>query len=404
MKRHVVLVVENVSLARDHRLRKQARSLLDDGHRVSVVCRADPHNAAAVPGARVHEYPAPADGGSALGFAREYGYSLAAARRRLGAIARRDGCDAIQISGTPDVYFLITARYRRRGIPVVFDQRDLSPELYELRYGRRDAIHRLLLGLERASYRAADHVITVNDSLARIAAARGGLPPGRISVVGNGPVLAEVDRAILAGRRDGAADELRHGRRRLCCWIGVMGPQDRVELALQAVADLVHRRGRTDTHFAFVGDGEARPAAQRLAAELDIADYVSFPGWLGEPDVHRYLATADLGIEPNLEPIVSPVKALEYLAFGVPTVAFDLPETTQLAGSAAAYAPPGDVAGFARLIGTLLDDPRRRAAMAATGRRRVAERLCWEKQATTYLAVYRALLGTGAAPELAGVG
>ena len=161
-----------------------------------------------------------------------------------------------------------------------------------------------------------------------------------MTVVGNGPVLAST-------RRREPRPELKQGKPFLCCWLGHMGPQDRLDLALRAVGHLVHDLGRTDCHFAFVGDGEARIHAIRLAAQLGISEWVSFPGWAGQDEAFTYLSTADVGLEPNLEDIVSPVKGMEYMAFGLPFVSFDLTETRALAGEAAVYAPPGDVAGFA---------------------------------------------------------
>ncbi|HKC29976.1 MAG TPA: glycosyltransferase [Jatrophihabitans sp.] len=387
---HVLLVVENLPLARDHRLRKQVAALAGAGCRVSVICRADPQNAT-VPDVAVREYRAPIDGHSPLGFLREYGYSLLAARRLIRRTHARDPFAAIQISGTPDLYFAIAAPLRRAGVRLVFDQRDLSPELYELRYGRRDAAYRTLLRLERASYRAADHVITVNRSLERVAYERGGVAPGGVTIVGNGP-------SRDAGRDAVPRPVLKHGRRLLCCWIGVMGPQDRVDVALRAVAVLVHERGRTDTHFAFVGDGESRGAAQQLATDLGLGDYTSFPGWLPEHDVHAYLATADVGLEPNLEEIVSPVKVMEYMAFGVPFAAFDLAETRLLSGDAGVYAPPGDTRTLAAHLDDLLDDDARRAALGRCGRQRVLDELCWERQAARYVDVYRELLSASPSP------
>jgi glycosyltransferase involved in cell wall biosynthesis len=293
------------------------------------------------------------------------------------------------VSGTPDVYFTIGAPFRWLGRPLVLDQRDLSPELYELRYGRRGRVYRLLRRLERASYRTADHVITVNGTLERTAYERGSLKPGSVTVVGNGPLLART------ARRD-PRPELREGQRFLCCWLGFMGPQDRVDVALRAIRHLVHVEGRRDCHFAFVGDGEARPDAQRLAEELGIADRVSFPGWVDEETAFGYLSTADIGLEPNLEPIVTPVKGLEYMAFGLPFVAFDLPETRTLAGPAAAYAPPGDEVALAGLVGALLDDPARRAEMGRAGRQRIEERFAWDHQQVAYVEVYRRLLAAPA--------
>ncbi len=385
---HVLLIVENVSLARDHRLRKQVSALVAAGYRVSVISRRDPGNRA-VPDVTVYEYPAPTDAASKVGFLREYGWSLAMAMWLMARLFVRDRFDAVQISGTPDIYFLITAPFRLIGPPVVFDQRDLSPELYEIRYGRRGAMYRLLCRLERSSYRYADHVIVVNESLAQIAQARGGLDRTRTSIVGNGPEL----RSALTPDR--MQPTLRHGRQYLCCWLGLMGPQDQLLLALDAVHHLVQVRGRTDCQFAFVGDGECRLPAMERAAELGLAAYVSFPGWLRQDVAFGYLASADLGIEPNLEDIVSPVKGMEYMAFGVPFVAFDVTETRRLAGESAAYAPPGDVAALAALIDELLDDPARRAAMGKTGRQRVQDTLAWDHQQRVYVDIFRTLVGRG---------
>jgi glycosyltransferase involved in cell wall biosynthesis len=177
-----------------------------------------------------------------------------------------------------------------------------------------------------------------------------------------------------------------------------MGPQDRLDLAVRTVHRLVRVLGRTDCHFAFLGDGESRAAAEQLAAQLDVRDWITFTGWVDADTVAEYLSVADMGIEPNLEEIVSPVKCMEYMAHGLPFVCFDVWETLVVAGGAAAYARPGDVEGMARLVDQLLDDAPGRAAMGRHGRRRVAETLAWERQEESYLDVYRRLLG-GRFPE-----
>jgi len=300
-----------------------------------------------------------------------------------------DPFDVIQISGTPDIYFTIGAPFKLLGRRLVLDQRDLSPELYAVRFGRSSGmVYRVLCRLERLSYRAADHVITVNASLESIVYSRGGVPAGSVTVVGNGPAIARTSKRP-------ARPELKHGRAFLCAWLGLMGPQDRVDVALRAIAHLVHVIGRTDCHFAFVGDGESRQAAERLATELGIDDWTSFPGWAEQDQAFLYLSTADLGLEPNLEDIVSPVKAMEYMAFGLPFVSFDLHETRTLAGEAAAYAKPGDVEGFAHLIDELLSDPRRRAEMGRIGRRLFEERIAWDRQERAYLDVFERLDAPG---------
>lgn len=384
---HVLLVVENVALSRDHRLQKQVSSLRAHGYRVTVICRHDPGNGRFTE-ARLRTYRAPADGESKLGFLREYGYSLAMASWLAVRVFLAEPFDAVQISGTPDIYFVLALPFKLLGRPVVLDQRDLSPELYEERYGRSDgAMYRALCWFERRSYRCASHVITVNSSLRNVAISRGGLRPGSVTVVGNGPRL---DRVQARTPRQ----ELKHGKPFLCCWVGLMGPQDRLDLALRAIDHLVHVIGRADCHFAFVGDGEAKVPSQRLAAELGISDWVSFPGWADQDEAYTYLSTADLGLEPNMAEIVSPVKGMEYMAFGLPFVSFDLTETRQLAGDSAAYATPGDVQGFAGLIDELLRDPGRRQELGRTGRRLIEEHLAWNHQEKSYFKIYEFFLSS----------
>lgn len=393
-KPRVLALVENRPLASDHRLKKQARTLLANGFDVTVICRSDPRNKTCVPGVRVLQYPAPPEGKGLLAFAVEYGYSVVmAAMLTLWPLLRR-GFDILQVTSTPDIYFLVAAPCRWRGCPVVFDFRDPSPETYEARYGRRDSVmYRALLQLERWSFRVADRVLVVNESLRTMARARGGVDDARIVLVGNGPVAKRITRRP-------ARSDLRPARRHLGCWLGLMGPQDQVDLALRAIAYLVHDLKRTNCAFIFVGMGEALPAIRRLAAELGINDWVSFPGFVEEEElVFDYLSTADIGIEPITDDYVSGVKVMEYLAAGLPVIAFEAEETVRLAGEAARYAPKGDFAAMARLIDELLDDPAARDEMGHIGQRRVKEFIAWEHQAARYVSTIRGLIDDGEAGE-----
>ncbi|MGN6634984.1 MAG: glycosyltransferase family 4 protein [Oryzihumus sp.] len=379
-RRHVLLVVENVSLARDHRLRKQASSLQAAGYDVTVICRRDPGNV--LPGVRVVDYPAPPDGRSRLSFVREYGWSwlMAAALAWRVWLTRPFG--VIQVSGTPDIYFTLAAPFRLFGVTVVQDQRDLSPEVYVARYGGAGGrVHRLLVACERTSFRLADRVVTVNETLRDVVTGRGGLPEENVTVVGNGPRLERV-APPRAPRPTGA----------VCCWVGLMGPQDRLDLLVEALALVVHERGRTDVRAVLIGDGESRPDTEALVERLGLRGHVELTGWLDEAEVFAHLAAADVGLEPNMGPEVSPVKVMEYMASGLPFVAFDLRETRALGGDGGRYATPGDVAGFAEAIHELTRDPGLRARLGAAGQQRVREHVAWEHQEAAYLRLFADLL------------
>ena len=89
--RRILVIIENVAYARDHRARKQVESLLRSGYRVGVISRRDPDDHRyRSPGLRIYEYKAPPERPGLIGFALEYGYSLIAATALM-ARARRHG-------------------------------------------------------------------------------------------------------------------------------------------------------------------------------------------------------------------------------------------------------------------------------------------------------------------------
>ncbi len=97
-------------------------------------------------------------------------------------------------------------------------------------------------------------------------------------------------------------------------------------------------------------------------------------------------------------------KTMEYMAFALPVVAFDLRETRFSAGDAAVYATPNDVGELARLLVELIDDEPRRRAMGRAGRARVEQELAWDHQAPLYVEVYESLTESARPPVAATAG
>ncbi len=383
---HVLMVVENIPVGIDHRARKQVDALLASGYRVSVITRRDPGNVRyrGMPGMTMLEYRSPREPRGKAGYVVEYGASLAWATV-LSLVARlRRRVDVVQFCQPPDIYFPLAWVLRGLGAKVVVDQRDLMPELFAARYDGEDVtIMSMLRWLERRTQRAVDHTLCTNETFRRRLIAAGAAH-GRVTIVGNGPVLDRVQAA--------AADPaLRAQCKFLCCWIGEMGRQDRLDLLLRGMAHIVHDLGRTDCGFAVIGDGECMAQVRELSAQLDLEPWVDLPGWLPEEKVFSYLASADLGLDTSLQAEISPVKILEYMAFGVPFVAFDVAETRAMGCGASALVPPADVENFAQQVVALLDNAARRSEMGEVGRERVRAELAWERQSAAYLGVIRRL-------------
>jgi len=124
---------------------------------------------------------------------------------------------------------------------------------------------------------------------------------------------------------------------------------------------------------------------------------VEFTGRAPDEQVAQIMSTADVGLSPDpknpLNDVSTMNKTMEYMAFGLPVLAFELRETRASAAEAGAYATPNDVGEMARLLVELIDDQPRRRSMGSAGRRRVEQKLAWSHQEARYLSVYDRLLG-----------
>ena len=74
-----------------------------------------------------------------------------------------------------------------------------------------------------------------------------------------------------------------------------MGPQDGVDLALRAAAELA-RAGRDDIQFVFMGKETAPTSSSNWRSDSTHRDIVTFTGRVPDEVVAEVLSTADLGL------------------------------------------------------------------------------------------------------------
>jgi len=391
----VLMLLENCAYPRDDRVRREARTLVAAGHRVSVIApRAlgEPREEV-LEGVNVYRFRAPPSGRDFVGYAWEYGYSMATILFASLRLLWREGFDVIHAHHPPDTFAFIGAFYKLFGKRYVLDHHDLAPELYHARFGGRGRriVHSALIVMERIACRLADHVIAPNESYRSVELQRGRVPRDRITIVRNGPDLSELCQT--EGQPTLPRDE-----RVTLGYVGVMGSQDGVDNLLKAVHHLAYDLGKTEFTCILVGSGSALPNLKSLAHELGIDEYVAFAGWVDrQSEVARYLEAMDVCVAPEpSDPYndrSTAAKIMEYMAMGKPTVAFDLPEHRHTAGEAAAYAIPNDAMELARKIASLMLDPEKRQRMGRIGRSRIEVEFAWCHQAERLKVLYGSLQG-----------
>ncbi|TKK79401.1 glycosyltransferase family 4 protein [Kribbella jiaozuonensis] len=392
----VLIIIQNLWVPFDRRVWLECQALVASGYDVTVVCPKGPGDPAyqVIDGVTVHKYKAYAPGGSKISFVWEYAYSFLLTLRLVFRARKAGKFKVMQACNPPDIFWPIAMLLRRLdGTKFVFDHHDLCPELFQSRFGGTTSLpYKGLRFLERTTHRTADHVTSTNDSYRRIAITRSGKANHDVTVVRTGP---DPDKL----QRDPAAvdETLRRGHRYLVTYIGVMGPQDGVDIVVRAADHIVNNLGRKDIAFTLMGGGDSFDEVVALRHDLGLDEYIEFTGRVPDETVRAVMSTADIGLSPDpknpLNDVSTMNKTMEYMAFELPVVAFDLIETKVSAADAAVYVEPNDVAQYGEAIVDLLDDEVRRRRMGKFGRERVEQVLAWKHQQKAYLQVYDALTG-----------
>jgi len=385
----ILVILQNGPIEDDLRVQREITALKDAGYGVSIICPDVVSSKGRLDSENIHffRYPPPNDGDNLKSYISEYIHCwLQTARLSIRAY-KEVGFDAIHACNPPDIFFPLGMLYGLLGKKFVFDQHDLSPDMYMARFSEANAgLYKILRMLEYLTYKTANAVLVTNRSYRDIAVARGKLSVEQVYVVRNGPYLRFSEPASFN-------EELKMGRRFLVCCMGQMAPQDGVDYLLRAADYLINHKGRKDICFALVGDGSSVGELERMAGEMSISEHILFTGWIRDQELLRsYLATADICVSPEPKSSFNEhstfIKVLDYMSAGKPIVAFDLPETRASAGEAALYAEPNDEVKLAEGIEILLADDELRQRMGRYGKERVESALLWEHSEPNLVKAY----------------
>ena len=267
---------------------------------------------------------------------------------------------------------------RLLGRPAVADlQGSLTGELVDHRtIPARGPLPALARVLERASLRGPVKLLASSASFARELVERGG---------GGDRVIALPDGVDPEVFRPGLpTDELRRALRledrRVVVFLGILTSYQGVDDLLAAWPAVT--AAVPDAHLLLMGyPNEAR--YRDVVTRAGLGGSITVTGRIDYRDAPRFLALGDVAISAKRSATEANGKLLNYMAAGLPTIAYDGPVSREILGEAGLFVARGDIAALAAACVTLLEDAGERKWRGQALRERAVATFSWSTIAGT---------------------
>jgi glycosyltransferase involved in cell wall biosynthesis len=362
----------------DPRVRREAEALVQRGDSVDVICiRAEERDGRrSVDGVRLYEVWTPRYRGSnLLMYLAQYLVFFVVASLRSTWLHSKKRYDVIEVHTMPDFFVFTAAIPKLFGAKVLLDVHDLSPEMYQSKFGLAPShwFVRLLRWIERRSVSFADRAIAVHEPHLDVLT-RHGNPKEKFEVLLNVADSRRFPPRTTEPAPDAPFKLVYHG---------TIAPRHGLDVAVRAV-DLA-RREIDRMEFTIIGAGDDVPRIERLIAELSLEDVVQLSTKaVPVEDLAPFLEDAHVGVVPirhdDFTKYMLPLKLLEYVALGIPVACSDT-ETIRayFDDGMLAFFRPGDERDLAARLVELYRHPERRQALAQRAYM-FNERFSWDSQ------------------------
>jgi glycosyltransferase involved in cell wall biosynthesis len=275
-------------------------------------------------------------------------------------------------------------------IPMVFDfQGSLTNEMMDHKFLRRESVfYHPLRWLEETIDRRAAIILTSSHNARQLLIGQFGCSPEQVQTVAD-CVDAETfrpaedaEQGVMAEQRTSLG--IPPGRK-IVAYLGLLADYQGTDALLQAASHLLQRR--QDVHFLIMGFPAVEHYRQK-ARDLGIADRTTFTGRIPYHQARAHLALGDVAVAPKLSATEGSGKILNYMAMGLPTVAFETPVSREYLRDEGIYATPGDPTSLAEALFQGLSDSENQQRKAAL-RRMALDTYSWDCAAQTILQAYK---------------
>jgi glycogen(starch) synthase len=323
-----------------------------------------------------------------------------AIRRSLRDLLDRQRWDIVQGHTPFTVARPALAEARRRGVPFVYEKRNLWEESARSRgkAAGRWPFYQIARAVDRGVSRSADAVCTITEAL-RSHTIGMGVPADRVVVVGNG-----VDTDVFVPRvapADLRASCLRGGKF-VVGFVGSFFSFEGLPLLLEAFGRL--HADDPEVRLVLVGDGEDQPVLERRILASGLGGAVWMTGAVPHRQVPDFYAAMDVLVYPRvaapLTEMISPLKPLEAMAMERCVVASGVGGLRELIrdGETGLMFDAGSTPSLEGCLRRLRSGSIDVRSLGAMARSYVVAERQWSQMAARYADAYRAALAARPTP------
>lgn len=305
---------------------------------------------------------------------------------------RASGKQDVIIASSPQ-FFVGIAGYiisRLKGIPFIFEIRDLWPEsIVQLGLLKNEVLISLLEWIEIFLYKRAAHIIVVADSTVDILMKKG-IDKEKISVLKNG-----VDLILFNFLDNQSALKEKYGFKNkfVVSYIGTHGLSHALDKVLET-AELI--KPREDIVFLLVGEGAEKEKLQNFAKEAMLTNIV-FVDQINKSQLPDYYALSDIVLvtlrKLPLFKHVIPSKLFEIMAMKRPIIISVDGEAKRIVENAKSgvFCEPENPVSLKKAIEALYKDEEKRKQLGENGRQFVEKYFNRDVLADDYLDIIRSI-------------
>lgn len=365
------------------RIYEEARALMARGHKVRIVTYHLGRDMAGIPTDRTLRVPWYTKLSAGPSWHKPYLDILLCGTALLAA--RRMRPDLIHAHLHEGAFFGVFLK-KLLGIPLLFDcQGSLTMELADHGFvGEGSLLYRFFALLEGWINNSADAIVTSSGPGRDDLVTKWGVPAGKVTALMDGvdtTVFRPHDRTEVR-RRLGIAPDVP-----LAVYLGVLNRYQGIDLLLSAMVIL--KSQGSPVRFLIMGFPEE--GYRQKARDLGVDGMVTFTGRIDYGKAPLYLSAGDVAVSPKTSLTEANGKLFNYMACGLPTIAFDTPVNREILGDTGIYARYGDAGDLAAQIAALAGDTAGRDERARMSRDRAEREHSWQTRAGLLEAVYRGM-------------